>query len=365
MSKKLSYFLLIVGFFGLSTMNLSEVEASKLNFSVETVIPDNQVDKNKTYYDLRIEPNKKQNLKMIVNNSTDKDVMVEITAEAATTNTNGVVEYGVTKSKRDSTLENSIGDIVTISEKEPVIPAKSSKEIILTVNAPEEEFEGILAGGITIKEKESAKNTDKDSQKGMAIENRYSYVVAFILHGREEQVSSELKLNTVKPDQINVRNIISANVQNTKSKYMNQVTIDAKVTRKNNKKVLYSEKKDKMQIAPNSNFNFPISLNGEALEAGKYTLTMAVDSQGETWNFKKDFTIEKAVANKLNKEDVSIVKDYTQLYLLIGGILILLVFILFFAIMHKRKKEKQKLERELKRLKSQKKRKRKKTTAKL
>lgn len=362
MKKVLTYLVLLSGTVFVLFNGNQKAQASQLNFNVEAIIPENQVDKNKTYYDLRIEPGKTQDLKLMLHNSTDKDVSVELTAEAATTNLNGVVEYGKTKAKRDSTLKTSIGEIVTLSEENPVIPAKGSKEITLTVKMPTTDFDGVLAGGITVKE--TIPTTDKATKetKGMAIENRYSYVVALVLHGKNETIPSELKLNKVKATQVNVRNVISANLQNTKAKYLNQLSVDAKITKKGENKTLYSVKKEQMQMAPNSNFNLPIPLNGAALKSGKYTLKVKADSQGDTWNFTRDFNISAEEAKKLNKQDVSIEKDNTWLYVLIGVILLTALLILFYLIMRKRKKEKERLERELKRLKSKRAKKKRKTS---
>lgn len=362
MKKILTYLVLLSGTIFVLLNGNQKAQASQLNFNVEAIIPENQVDKNKTYYDLRIEPGKMQDLKMMLHNSTDKDVSVELTAEAATTNLNGVVEYGKTKAKRDSTLKTSIGEIVTLSEENPVIPAKGSKEITLTVKMPTTDFDGVLAGGITVKETSPATDKATKETKGMAIENRYSYVVALVLHGKNETIPSELKLNKVKATQVNVRNVISANLQNTKAKYLNQLSVDAKITKKGENKTLYSVKKEQMQMAPNSNFNLPIPLNGAALKSGKYTLKVKADSQGDTWNFTRDFNISAEEAKKLNKQDVSIEKDNTWLYVLIGVILLTALLILFYLIMRKRKKEKERLERELKRLKSKRAKKKRKTS---
>ncbi|WP_275667513.1 WxL protein peptidoglycan domain-containing protein [Bacillus haynesii] len=40
--------------------------ASELNFSVETVIPENQINKKLTYFDLLMEPSKKQTLEIVL-----------------------------------------------------------------------------------------------------------------------------------------------------------------------------------------------------------------------------------------------------------------------------------------------------------
>ncbi|MDT2396057.1 LPXTG cell wall anchor domain-containing protein [Enterococcus avium] len=53
---------------------------------------------------------------------------------------------------------------------------------------------------------------------------------------------------------------------------------------------------------------------------------------------EKDFEIKADVAKKLNDSDVTIKKDYTWLYILIGVILLLLIVI--FLVWRKKKNDK-------------------------
>lgn len=93
-------------------------------------------------------------------------------------------------------------------------------------------------------------------------------------------------------------------------------------------------------MAPNSNFNYPISLNGEKLKAGKYTLKLNAQAKEGKWSFTKDFTISETDAKKYNSQDVSIKKDWTWVYILIGILLILIaLFLIFFIIRRNRKKQ--------------------------
>ena len=97
-----------------------------------------------------------------------------------------------------------------------------------------------------------------------------------------------------------------------------------------------------MQVAPNSNFNYPIQLEGNPLEAGDYTATITAESKGEKWTWTKDFTIKADTAKKYNQSEVSIKKDYTWYYVL-GGILFILIAIFFYFLgRRKSKKEEQK-----------------------
>ncbi|HFM8768986.1 TPA: DUF916 domain-containing protein, partial [Enterococcus faecium] len=64
------------------------VHASEFNFAVDFELPANQIDKNKTYINVRMEPGKTQEIPYTVFNRTDKSVTVETLIHSATTNSN-------------------------------------------------------------------------------------------------------------------------------------------------------------------------------------------------------------------------------------------------------------------------------------
>lgn len=325
-------------------LHLTTVSASELNFAVEPLIPENQRDKTKTYFDLLVKPDSEQTIEINLRNDTENEVIVEPKVHSATTNLNGVVEYGPVETKRDSTLKHDLNEVVSV-EKEVKIPAQSSVKLPLTITVPKEEFNGILAGGITLQEKET-KNNDNTETKGLSIQNQYAYVVALVLNENNTQVKPELKLNKVFPDQVNARNVINANLQNSTPNYLNQFNVVAKITQKGKTNALYETTKKAMQMAPNSNFDFPISLAGEKLEAGEYTLELTATTKADRWHWKKNFTIKADEAKKLNAKDVTIKKDYTWLYIMIGiGLIVLSILIVILILKRKRKKEEERKRR--------------------
>lgn len=331
-------------------------EASEFSFAVDTVIPENQIDKNQTYFDLQMTPGQKEELTVKMRNDTENDVKVGITVNSATTNVNGVVEYGKNAIKPDQTLKYNLKDLVDCPE-EITIPKQSEKELKLTTTMPKEAYQGLIAGGLTFKEIKEENATSDPDAKGMAINNEYSYVVALLMRQTTDNGNPELNLTGVKADQLNYRNTILANIQNQNPVYLNDMAVDGQVTKKGDDKVLYQAKKDSMQMAPNSNFDYPISLDGAELKAGDYHFHGVVygqeDPKGEyvygkdqegndvhyrfQWIMDKDFTIKGELAKKLNKKDVTIKKDYTWVFILIGIILILLLLFLIFLV--KRRKD--------------------------
>lgn len=117
------------------------------------------------------------------------------------------------------------------------------------------------------------------------------------------------------------------------------MSVDTKITQKDSEKVLYQSKTQDMQMAPNSNFNYPISLEGKPLKAGNYRLSMKVVSGENSWIFTKDFTIAKKLADNYNAKDVSIEKNHTVLYILIGVAFIILASLLIVLIFKRNKKD--------------------------
>ncbi|GAB0169930.1 DUF916 and DUF3324 domain-containing protein [Lysinibacillus sp. CTST325] len=314
--------------------------ASQFNFGVYTVIPENQIDKQKSYFNLKMEPSQKQTLTIQLKNDTEDDVIIEPKIHSATTNINGVVEYGPTTAERDSTLPYELGDLIQ-TDKEIRIPAKGSKELHLNITMPEEEFNGVLAGGITLEEKKESPEKTKDTNTGLSIENKYAYVVGITLQETDEIVKQDLKLHDVKAGQVNARNVINATLQNPTATYLNSFEVDAEVTEKGKTEVLYKSKKQDMQVAPNSNFDYPIQLNGEKFKSGKYTLHVKAKSSKESWEFTKDFTIKGEEAKQFNAKDVSI-DGPSYLAYMVGLLLFLVIGLLVYIFYSKKKIGKEK-----------------------
>lgn len=323
-------------------------EASELAFSVETVRPENQIDSSKTYFDIKGSPGSEQILEVKLHNATDREVIVESQIAPATTNLNGVVEYSPREQKLDSSLKYDLSQLLTYTDenqkKEIVLPKNSETILKLNLKHPTEAFDGVIAGGLTFKEK---KKEDKSKEeKGLSIQNDYAFVVAVLLHGKDGEVPSKLEMPNVYAGQVNARNVINATLQNPQPKYLNQLKVEAKVTKFEKTEVLYEAKKEQLQMAPNSNFDFPVPLEGKPIAAGKYTLTLKADSFEDSWTFTKNFTVTSNEAKKLNESDVTVKKDLTLIYILIGLFLLLLVIVLFLFIYFRRKKKEERKKEE-------------------
>ena len=140
--------LFIATIFTLGTVS-KEVHANEFNFSVNPVLPENQIGES-GYFNLQMSPGQSQTLTISLKNTTDKTVVVEEEIASATTNINGVVEYSPNKIKADSTLKYNLVDYASIP-KEVSLPPNSSQQVKVSVTMPKENFNGVIAGGITFK----------------------------------------------------------------------------------------------------------------------------------------------------------------------------------------------------------------------
>lgn len=355
MKKKLLFLVFIVAtFLALPTTG----KAAEFNFAVKAEIPENQINKDVSYFDLKLDKGAKQTLTVDMRNDTDQEVLVDVAIASATTNINGVVEYSPNDIKPAKSLQYDIEDYVKVPENVK-IPAKGSTKLNLEVSMPDQSFDGVMVGGITFKEHQD-KTAEEKQGKGVSIDNKFSFVTGLVLQQNTNKVNPEVVLHDVKPNQLNFRNVIMATFENTQPTFINSMVVDAKVSKKGEDKPLYKLTKVGLQFAPNTSFDFPISLEGDSLEPGTYVAEYEIygnkseDGQfsfnvaeGATkfanhWTLKKEFTVKAEVAKELNQKDVTIKKENNWwIYALIALVilLIIIVSVLLFIVLKKKDKQ--------------------------
>ncbi|MUN75743.1 DUF3324 domain-containing protein, partial [Enterococcus casseliflavus] len=253
----------------------------------------------------------------------------------------GVVEYGKDAQEPDTSLQYSLNELIDPSGVIE-LAGNETKTITIPLHMPEETFEGFLAGGLRITEVKEEPEESATDEEGVAIKNEFAYVIGVVISNTRDSVQPDLNLQDVFADQLNYRNVISANLQNTTPTFINRLAVEAKVQRAGEEEILYQANEEQMQMAPNSNFNFPISLAGERFQTGDYVLTLKAVSGEEEWEWRRPFTIDGDQARALNQQDVTI--DTTINWLFIGGSLLILVLLtinIYFIVQKKRSTEKE------------------------
>lgn len=322
---------------------MGHAEDKTMAYSVKANIPENQINKTLTYFDLKMEPKQKQDITLTVMNSSDQEETIIISPNVAVTNQNGVIDYSQSGGKLDSSIKNPLSSIISKRQEVKLAP-KESKEVVFTLKMPDKPFEGTILGGFYIAKKENEK--DLKEEKNVQIRNEFSYVIGIQIRENLDEVAPELVLNKVKPALLNYRTAVTANLQNTQATLVKELEVVAKVTKKGESKVLRETTKKNMSMAPNSNFNFPINWDNEELKPGTYQLNIVAKSGAKEWKLNKEFTISAKESKKLNKDAVELEKEEPNWWLIIGlvvaGMVVVFSLLAFFIQKNARKKEAEK-----------------------
>lgn len=312
-------------------------ETKSLSFSIRAELPENQIDKNQTYFDLRMKPSDKQAINLVLDNPSDEPVSVTVKPNVATTNQNGEMDFTGSNTEIDSSLTHVFTDLIS-KEQTVELAANESKKMTFDLTMPAEEFQGIVLGGFYVYKNES--EDDKKADENVQIKNRYSYVIGVKLSMNDQEVKPEVVLNDIKPDLLNYRTIVTANLQNTMPTMIGKFKVDAKVYNKGGTEVLHETVKEGMTMAPNSNFGFPISWDNQRLEPGVYRLKLQASSGEDQWDFDKEFTISATDSQKLNKEAVELEEAPINWYLIVGSGAVILAVIIGGIFVYQSKKDK-------------------------
>lgn len=323
-------------------------------FSVSTLLPENQANKNVSYFDLLVEPKKEQTLEVTVTNAGNKSMNLHTQIHRAQTATNGGTIYQNKNMKtQDETIPNdlNIENMISISKQDLSFAPKETKNVQFILKTPNKNFDGILLGGITFYAttplKESSSNNESTNQN-LQIKNRISYTVGIQLTDKQGQEKNQtltpnLKKNNVKFGLYDLLPAFLVSLENTQPILMKDVTIEG--TLKNSKQEVIATIANKnTKIAPNSTFDISFTQANKKFENGKYFYKIIIKYEEKTWVFEDSYEIknsekidEQALTNKEKRSDY-----IYYILLVIISLLAIVIIILFIIIINRRKNEKMK-----------------------
>ncbi|MFS0934692.1 DUF916 and DUF3324 domain-containing protein [Enterococcus casseliflavus] len=319
-----------------------QAEEAALGFYVTPELPESQVAGSTSYFDLNLAAGDTETLSLKLQNASSDPIQVQVTPHTAFTNVHGVVEYGKDAEEPDTSLTHSLDQLIAPSGVID-LAGNETKMIHVPLHMPKESFEGFLAGGLRISEVKEDQETEVQEGEGVAIKNEFAYVVGVVVSNTRDAVQPDLELLDVFADQLNYRNVISATLQNFTPTFVNRLSVEATVHRAGENDVLYEASEEGMQMAPNSHFHFPISLDGGRFQSGDYVLHLRATSGEEEWTWEKEFTIEAEEARALNRQDVMI--DTSTNWWMVGSIgltMLLLIVVIYLVVTKKKKSNEQK-----------------------
>jgi len=296
-------------------------EEERVDFSVQAELPENQINTEVSYFDLRVEPAQEQPLNVSVFNHSNEEITVEASIHNASTNSNGIIVYEEQETI-DPSLNEPMTELVTLENETITVPAGGSETVTAMLNTPEDPFTGVKLGGLRF-EKVDDENEEAD---GVTIQNRYSYVIGLQISENDEEVPSELNLQSVSPTLVNHRTAVVAGLQNSQPKLMNNVSINAQVYEENSSEAIREATQENINMAPNSTMDFIIDWDNQPLEAGNYQLDLVAREGENEWEWTEEFTIDEE-QESLNEQAVELEEPQTSSVGYIAGILVLILII--------------------------------------
>lgn len=300
---RISVFFLLICIFTSSVSAESSNKEEMSGFSVEAIIPDNQIDSKVTYYYLEVSPASHQTVFVKIRNTSNRERTFYVHINSAWTNSNGLIVYTKNTKELDDSMKFPLHAMVTPTENLITIPAMEEKIVELDINVPNESIEGIIMGGIHIglydKEKEASES------KGMGVTNSYGYVTGMILTQDKwfpVNGKTEIKLVGIELHVDNGNKVLEVAILNPNPEIFGGLQMEGKVMRKGSSKEVVEYKQEGVYIAPNTVFPFEISLGKDHIEPGTYVFKGKGISGEKEWIFEEEFTIINQQEAAMNKE---------------------------------------------------------------
>lgn len=252
-----------------------------MGFTYENKIPDNQIGDH-TYFELKVKPGDSQTLVTQITNTTDKPMIIKVNISDATTSSAGNIDYGASKDKLLGKNTLSIKEMID-APTQIKLKAKETKDIKMKLKVPKKEFNGIVLGGIQLKQlDEEKKKKDKDR---FALDSEYSYIYSISIRENDKKIESELISSGSKYNQI-----AYTMLENNSQEIISNLKIETLVMKSDSDKVIKDFKVDGYRIAPNSQLELPLE-GTENLAIGKYRTQTTASVANKKWKFEDEFEV--------------------------------------------------------------------------
>lgn len=330
-------FLLILGVLLGVTPVQAASQSNASGFVLTPLLPKNQLDKQAGYFNLQLDPNSTQTLKVAVSNPSKTAVTVRIVPVNATTADTGNVVY-VPSNRTDPSATTTFTDM-TSSGVTVRLAANQAKTISFKVTVPKDGFKGEVLGGLFATNTASSTANGKNNQ-GFVLKNRYAEVTAVALWAQAPK-PIPVKLDLAKVTVVNQSDqpVVIAKIRNLTPTLFGKLKVQARVVQLKTGKTVATQELKSGSMAPNSWFNYHVTLGKQKLVAGQYQLNLHLTSGQQQWNFKRDFRLTARHAKQHNQRLVSPRKINWWLWATVALVILLALLVTAYWIGHSHARE--------------------------
>lgn len=289
-----------------------------VGFAIQAVLPDNQINRQASFFDLLMKPNQKKQILVKVINTSEQEHTFTININQAYTNSSGMIDYSDSNIQKDKSLIYDICDIAKYKSK-VTVKAKSTVAVPIMLKMPSTKFDGTIMAGIRIIKEDKGK------------QNQYGYTLGLKLSETNKLIDRKMNLINVSTKRHNSRYRVVAKLQNpTMSAYGHLKYTMVIISKKTKKIVKHIFLDQNMQMAPNSTFELGQEIESQALDSDHYNIKLTVsDALNNKWDFTEDFTMNRG--EKGNKLDM----PSCQLALLIVSVITVLISLIYALVTYK------------------------------
>jgi len=323
MKKKTFTALALMLFIVIAIVPSGSVEASSGRFSITPVFPENQNPETRGFFDLIVTPGQKQDLVVIVSNSNNVEITVQFNLFSATTNQNGIVDY-TSPGVSDTSLRYPIEEIATFDQEMVKLDANSRREVIITLDLPDETIEGTILGVI----RATRELTEEEEATPGMIVNHFNSDIIIRIQQTNTPIEVDFLLGDVRMELVNHRAAIVADIRNYKPRMVTGVTGSAQVYASGRDEPIFNMTDAKIDFAPNSVYPFSlVDRAGYGIRAGQYLIKIKLEHDGKNWEFEQGFEIgaEEALAINSSALNQQRPRDLPLWALITAGVCIVLL----------------------------------------
>lgn len=319
----------IIGVFGLIG-GVSEAA----DFNVQLLHPAEQKDTSVGYLDIPAIKGEIITYQVKVKNNEEEAIKLGVTLTNANSSTNGVIDYGFSRSISQSTQAPfDITKVIHSDLKEEELRLESGEERLInyTVSIPEV-FKGVMAGGINVKE------LPDDTQQGVV--NLIQRTISIFLHGEEIENRKELTLDEAAIRMVNGRPMLSVTLDNANGLFIKSFDMSARIKSNEHDTCVKSiplTEEQLYNVAPYTKTTLELPLDEEEmknLEQGVHPVELRVATEKNKWTFNTKITVQdslpKAIAEEEKRKEVKEPIDKKLLVIITLAVLVVVLLVILF-----------------------------------
>lgn len=277
-------------------------EESAGGYTIEGIPNSHQIDPDSGYFDLYEVPGEKDQLKLKILNQSNQEKEMSIKVTNGNTNSNGLIDY-TGELKDHPSLKIPLNSILKTADDTVIVKPNSEKEVTLNLTMPENQFEGIILGGIQVSDITQPSNSSNTT----SINNKYVYTLGVVLKNDpkvETFKNISIVLENIQSELFYGKKVVQVNLLNENPYILGKATVQGTITDEKTKKIVQEQKNENVSIAPNSIYPFQFDWKKEEIKPGNYLFRGVVKTKDNKWEFSKKFTVTRKQANNMNKKTV-------------------------------------------------------------